>query len=72
MPCFWLKAWAKSARSACPLPPEGIEHAWYKFYAFVEPEVLAPGWSRDRILSEITETGYPAFSVNCSGACQER
>ena len=49
-----------------PLPPDGIEHAWYKFYAFVDPEALAPGWSRDRILSEITETGYPAFSGSCS------
>ena len=44
-----------------PLPPAGIEHAWYKFYAFVEPEALALGWIRDRILSEVTEAGYPAF-----------
>ena len=49
-----------------PLPPEGIEHAWYKFYAFVKPDALADGWSRDRILSEITEAGYPAFSGSCS------
>jgi dTDP-4-amino-4,6-dideoxygalactose transaminase len=49
-----------------PLPPDGIEHAWYKFYALVEPEALAPGWSRDRILSEITEAGYPALSGSCS------
>ena len=49
-----------------PLPPEGIDHAWYKFYAFVKPEALAEGWSRDRILSEITEAGYPAFSGSCS------
>ncbi len=49
-----------------PLPPDGIEHAWYKFYAFVKPEALAEGWSRDRILSEITEAGYPAFSGSCS------
>jgi len=34
-----------------PLPPEGITHAWYKFYAFVKPDALAEGWSRDRILS---------------------
>ncbi len=45
-----------------PLPPEGIEHAWYKFYAFVKPDDLADGWSRDRILSEITAHGYPALS----------
>lgn len=49
-----------------PLPLEGTEHAWYEFYAFVEPEVLAPGWSPDRILSEITRAGYHAFSGSCS------
>ncbi len=27
----------------------------------VKPDALADGWSRDRILSEITEAGYPAF-----------
>jgi len=49
-----------------PLPPEGIEHAWYKFYAFVKPDALADGWSRDRILSEITALGYPALSGSWS------
>ncbi len=49
-----------------PMPPEGITHAWYKFYAFVKPEALAAGWSRDRILSEISALGYPAFSGSCS------
>lgn len=49
-----------------PLPPEGITHAWYKFYAFVKPNVLAEGWSRDRILSEIAALGYPALSGSCS------
>ena len=49
-----------------PLPAEGLVHAWYKFYAFVQPEALAAGWSRDRILAEITEAGYPAFSGSCS------
>jgi dTDP-4-amino-4,6-dideoxygalactose transaminase len=49
-----------------PLPPEGLTHAWYKFYAFVKPDALADGWSRDRILSEITALGYPALSGSCS------
>jgi dTDP-4-amino-4,6-dideoxygalactose transaminase len=49
-----------------PLPPEGITHAWYKFYAFVRSEGLADGWSRDRILSEIASLGYPALSGSCS------
>ena len=49
-----------------PMPPDHFTHAWYKFYAFVQPEALANGWSRDRILSEIASIGYPAFSGSCS------
>ena len=49
-----------------PLPPEGITHAWYKFYAFVNPDALADSWSRDRIISEIVALCYPAFSGSCS------
>ena len=49
-----------------PLPPEQLTHAWYKFYAFVQPEALAQGWNRDRILSEIVALGYPALSGSCS------
>ncbi|WP_254996467.1 DegT/DnrJ/EryC1/StrS family aminotransferase [Cyanobium sp. Aljojuca 7D2] len=55
-----------------PLPPEGTTHAWYKFYAFVKPEALAEGWSRDRILSEIAALGYPALSGSCSEIYLER
>ena len=49
-----------------PLTAEGLVHAWYKFYAFVQPEALAAGWSRDRILAEIAGLGYPALSGSCS------
>ena len=49
-----------------PLPPENLTHAWYKFYAYSQPEALADGWSRDRILSESSDLGYPAFSGSCS------
>jgi len=49
-----------------PLPAEGLVHAWYKFYAFVKPDALADGWSRNRILSEITAHGYPALTGSCS------
>ena len=49
-----------------PLPPKHHTHAWYKFYAFVQPAVLADGWSRDRILSEIAALGYPVLAGSCS------
>src|SRR5690606_31611341 len=32
------------------LPPSHVKHAFYKFYAFVKPELLSRGWTRDRIV----------------------
>ncbi len=54
-----------------PMPPKSITHAWYRFYAFVEPAALASEWSRDRILAEIADSGYPAFSGSCSEIYRE-
>ncbi|WP_126975681.1 DegT/DnrJ/EryC1/StrS family aminotransferase [Frigidibacter oleivorans] len=55
-----------------PMPGPGIAHAFYRFYAFVRPEALAPGWSRDRILAEIAAAGQPAFVGSCSEIYRER
>ena len=49
-----------------PLPPDHLTHAWYKFYAFVQPDAISTSWNRDRILSEIGALGYPSFSGSCS------
>ncbi|AUZ04135.2 MULTISPECIES: DegT/DnrJ/EryC1/StrS family aminotransferase [Vitreoscilla] len=49
-----------------------IEHAQYKFYAFVRPENLKSGWNRDRIVSEIAATGYPCMQGSCSEVYLEK
>lgn len=49
----------------CPVPSD-ITHAWYRFYVFVRPESLAPGWSRDRIIQEINDRGVPCFHGSAS------
>ncbi|MFW2342849.1 DegT/DnrJ/EryC1/StrS family aminotransferase [Brevundimonas sp.] len=49
-----------------PLPPEHITHAWYRFYAFVRPDHLAEGWTRDRIIEEINALGVPCFHGSAS------
>jgi len=46
--------------------PENVTHAYYKFYAFIRPEELADGWSRDRIIHEIMERGVPCYQGSCS------
>lgn len=47
--------------------PEYINHAYYRFYTFINPEYLASAWSRDRIIDEIRTRGIPCFQ----GACPE-
>ncbi|KGY07449.1 DegT/DnrJ/EryC1/StrS family aminotransferase [Vibrio sinaloensis] len=52
--------------------PEYAEHAEYKHYLFVIPELLADGWSRDRIVDEIVARGVPAFQGSCSEVYLEK
>jgi hypothetical protein len=55
-----------------PLPPQGIGHANYKWYAFVRPERLATGWDRDRILREVAARGTLCYSGSCGEIYRER
>lgn len=55
-----------------PEIPNDITHAAYKCYVFVEPELLAVGWDRDRILNEINAAGVPCFSGSCSEVYLEK
>lgn len=52
--------------------PADCEHAEYKHYFFVRPEFLAPGWSRDRIIEEITRRGVPCYQGSCSEVYLEK
>ncbi len=55
-----------------PEIPSDCIHAAYKCYVFVEPDQLAEGWSRDRILNEINSLGVPCFSGSCSEVYLEK
>jgi dTDP-4-amino-4,6-dideoxygalactose transaminase len=48
------------------VPPDYIDHAYYKYYAFVRPEGLRPKWTRDRIAEEIKAEGVQCFSGSCA------
>ena len=47
-------------------------HAYYRYYCYVRPENLAPGWDRDRITAEITSRGVPCFQGSCSEMYREK
>lgn len=50
-----------------PQPAPNLLHAYYKYYFYVRPEALRPGWDRDRIMVEMDKRGVPG-SV---GVCPE-
>jgi dTDP-4-amino-4,6-dideoxygalactose transaminase len=50
----------------------GCVHARYKYYVYLRPENLRPGWNRDRILDEINERGVPCYQGSCSEVYLER
>ncbi|MCD2317016.1 DegT/DnrJ/EryC1/StrS aminotransferase family protein [Sphingomonas sp. IC-11] len=54
------------------LPPADVGHAYYKYYAFLRPEELRPGYSRDLVLSRLIAAGVPAGSGICPEIYRER
>jgi len=54
-----------------PLPPDGSEHAFYRLYAFVEPDALAEDWTRDRITAAIAAEGVPVQYGTCAEIYRE-
>lgn len=50
----------------------GCVHAHYKCYVYVKPQALSAGWSRDRIIEEITALGVPCYQGSCSEVYLEK
>lgn len=48
-----------------PWPGDQTQHAFYRFYVFVRPELLKSEWSRDRIMTVIAENGVPCSIGSC-------
>lgn len=55
-----------------PLPPANYTSAWYRAYAYVRPEALKDGWSRDRILAECADRGMNQQVGSCSEIYREK
>lgn len=68
---IWTACRSMVALHAPELPAD-VQHAHYKCYAYVRPECLVPGWSRDRIVAEINALGVPCFQGSCSEVYLEK
>ncbi len=54
------------------LPPAHCEHAYYKYYVFIRPELLRRGWDLTRILDALAAEGVPGNVGACSEIYRER
>ena len=55
-----------------PVVPSHIQHAYYRFYAFVDPQALRSNWNRDRVMMEVTSRGVPCSVGSCSEVYLEK
>jgi len=73
--CNAEKIW-KTCRSLAafrvPDFPEGLTHAHYKCYVYIQPDNLKPGWTRDRLVEECTRAGIPCYQGSCSEVYLEK
>lgn len=63
---------AKFKLIRCQFIPDNIVHAQYKFYAFIQPEILKEGWNRDLIIDAINAEGVPCYQGSCSEVYLEK
>lgn len=61
-----------SAAVRVPEPSSAVTHAYYRQYAYVRPDGLKPGWSRDRIVATCVERGAVVMHGSCSEVYLER
>ncbi|MEI4507617.1 MULTISPECIES: DegT/DnrJ/EryC1/StrS family aminotransferase [unclassified Sphingopyxis] len=65
-----LKPFAGAVR--VPAPVQGMTHAYYRQYAYVRPDGLKSGWSRDRIVAELNARSVPVMQGSCSEVYLEK
>ncbi len=68
----WRERLADVASLRTPWPGEGIDHAFYRLYTYVELARLRDGWSRDRIVGTLGAARVPVAVGSCSEIWRER
>ena len=55
-----------------PSIPKNIKHARYKYYIYINTNMLKKNFTRDKIIKEFTKNNVPCFSGSCSEIYQEK
>ncbi|MBL8384250.1 MAG: DegT/DnrJ/EryC1/StrS family aminotransferase [Burkholderiales bacterium] len=49
-----------------PMPPQHMEHAYYRLYAYFDPARLKPGNDQGSVIAALERDGVPASSGSCA------
>jgi hypothetical protein len=52
--------------------PSSIRHAYYRYYAFLEPGKLREDWNQTRVVAAIQAEGLPCFVGSCGEIYREK
>lgn len=55
-----------------PRPSAELRHAYYRLYAYIRPDGLRDGWTRDRIVEALVTVGVQVFHGTCSEVYLEK
>lgn len=55
-----------------PEVAQHVDHAYYRLYGFIRDNQLQDGWTRDRIIGEVSRQGIPVFWGGCSEIYREQ
>jgi dTDP-4-amino-4,6-dideoxygalactose transaminase len=55
-----------------PTPSAGLRHAYYRLYAYIRPDGLHDGWTRDRIVEALVAAGVQVLHGTCSEVYREK
>lgn len=66
------EAFARVPGLVVRVPPRDFGHAYYKYYAFLDPARLKPDWDQQRIIEAINAEGVPCAPGSCSEIYREK
>ncbi|MFK8030839.1 MAG: DegT/DnrJ/EryC1/StrS family aminotransferase [Gammaproteobacteria bacterium] len=55
-----------------PSPPPRVQHAYYRYYLFVNQKALHSDWNRERIVAEALALGLPCSTGTCPELYREK
>jgi dTDP-4-amino-4,6-dideoxygalactose transaminase len=73
LPTFACNSECSRANKKCASKEAGqCKHAFYKYYIYLNPQKMVPGWNQEKIIEAVNKAGVPCYSGSCSEVYLEK